>query len=767
MLSITTFIVSTISSTIFGDPLPYQPIAISWPDTADQQKRDSATVKIGRVRVNQAGYRPADEKHFYYIGTGASDFKVVNASTGAVTAQGTLTNTGKTCESSITVRASNNAQLVTGGDTKYTINGVEVSGTVFEGTIPDVPEGEYKIVVGSDESTKFVVNTNTYGWVHDALLKFFGVNRCGDGDSWFHGKCHVLDGPNGDGSLTGGWHDCGDHIKESQTMSYTMAILALAASALQDRDTDKYGRNHNNTVNVDGIPDALCELRHGADFVRRSYKQAGGNTNAMITSVGNFGYDHNWWGRPEAQDKMSLERGGPVREVRRELWASVAGRFAGAMAIFSRLYKNYDAAYAAEALQIAKALYVHGKNNQKTGSTPAYNGENSWYDDMGFAAIALLWATHDTTYKYELLYDTAIGPNGNTSFPKGTFAGGWFAQGNASPQHGLANTCWASMETPALWALYKLILKSESEATACGIGKDERLNLIEDAIYAIIVNIGDAGKGDVSITLPQHSLGWKSNTLKYDGLWKSMHTQMEWVWNRYQAGNITELFCYYDIAKDIQGMVLPNTPGSTDWKAKEVKNVLVQQLDYMCGVNPWDVSMIYGVGDKNFNHPHHRASTPEGKNVPGAFYKYRPPAGALQGSYDPAAAGTYKEHYDDYRHSETGIDAAANILLPVMGMAKEGAAQQRFVWVRILYVDHQSAIIEIHKSFWGKDEIRYGVAPSASQFSAKTDSGCVLQRFTLSGLQKATTYFFDARPGHHSHGQRERGFEIFQLHDPR
>lgn len=726
-----------------ADPLPYQPVATPFADTVDQLPRDSANIKIGRVRINQAGYRPSDEKYFYYIGTNASDFKVIDIKTGNVAGQGTLTNTGKTTASSMYIRASNNTQIIPNGDTKYELTGSEVSGTVFEGKIPDLPEGEYKVVVGSDESGPFVINENTYAWVRDALIKFYGVNRCGDSESWFHDKCHIKDGPNGDGSLSGGWHDCGDHIKESQTMSFTMVILALAASALQDRDTDKYGRNHAKTVFTDGIPDILYELRHGADFVRNSYRQANGNVSNMYTSVGNFGEDHAWWGRPEAQDKMPKAQGGPVREVRKELWSTVLGRFAAGMAVFGKLYDKYDSSYAAESITIAKDLYAYGKENQTTGSSPAYNGENSYNDDMGLAAIALLWATRDTMYKYDLLYNTLIGANGNPSFPKGTFAGGWFACGNASPQHGLANTDWASTHTPALWALYKLILRDESSAALYGIDKDERLNLIEDVIYAIIVNIGDAGKGDMSITLPQHSLGWKSHILKYDGLWKTMHTQQEWVWNRCQAGNITELFCYYDIAKDIQGTALPNTPATEDWKAGEVKRVMVQQLDYMLGVNPWDVSMICGVGNKNFNHPHHRTANPEGKNFPGLFYRYRPPVGALHGGYDPTGNGDYKEHFSDYFHSETGIDATTNILLPVVGLGKDISGQSPYIYVHIVYVDHEKAIVEVRQSFFGAATIRYGVAPSASDFTAPCDSASIFHVFNLTGLQPRTTYNFD------------------------
>ena len=29
-----------------------------------------------------------------------------------------------------------------------------------------------------------------------------------------------------------------------------------------------------------------------------------------------------------------------------------------------------------------------------------------------------------------------------------------------------------------------------------------------------------------------------------------------WVWNRYIAGNSAEFFCYYDVAKDLQGVAL-------------------------------------------------------------------------------------------------------------------------------------------------------------------------------------------------------------------
>ena len=143
------------------------------------------------------------------------------------------------------------------GATKYTLSGAVTSGTIFEGSIPDLPEGKYRLKAGSDESSPFVIHPDVYNMVKDALLKFYGVNRCGDSKSWFHPGCHLKD------SVTGGWHDCGDHLKEGATMSYTAAVLGLAASVFADRDDDVYNADQGITRTTDGIPDILYEANMG------------------------------------------------------------------------------------------------------------------------------------------------------------------------------------------------------------------------------------------------------------------------------------------------------------------------------------------------------------------------------------------------------------------------------------------------------------------------------------------------------------------------
>ncbi len=717
---------------IVTDPLPYSLIANPLPDTMDQLYRDSVNIKFSPIRINQAGYRPQDKKYFYYIGSGASVFSVINEA-GSVVGNGTLSSTGLSCSGQLKIKASNNAQLVHNGDTRYTMQSPIYSGPIYEGIIPDLPPGVYRIVVGNNTSARFVIDERVYSWVRDALLKFYGVNRCGDSKSWFHPPCHLKD------AVTGGWHDCGDHLKEGATMSYTAAVLGLAAAAFADRDQDVYDADQGITQITDGIPDILYEAKHGADFVLRSYDKAGGQVRNMITSIGDFGYDHMWWGRPENQDNMPTARGGPPRAARNEVGADYIGGYAANLAFVSKRIRPYDPQYADRCLKASKDLYEFAKRNQVVTNTPAYNGSTIVADDIAFAALGLLWATGDRKYLDELCFDKTIGEKAQNN-PKALFEGGWFARYDPIFYHSYANTDWASVHAHVLWGFFRLILNDKETAASLGLSENQRLSLIEKTIYNLIANLASVGQGTQRIELPQGGI-WTGSAIAYDLPWFTMFTQMEWVWNRYQAGNITEMFYYYDIASKIQGLELPNTPASTNWKAQEVKNILIRMLDYMLGVNPWDISMIYGVGEKNFNHPHHRAANPEGKNVPGAFYRYFPPVGALQGGYKPTTS-LYDEFWADYFHSETGIDGTTNIFMPVVGLAKEDTVGPPSATVRIIYVGCNEAIIEIRQTRYGRAEIHYGTNGRTYDKVVKSDSTGVFHRITLSGLSNGTTYNF-------------------------
>ena len=385
----------------------------------------------------------------------------------------------------------------------------------------------------------------------------------------------------------------------------------------------------------------------------------------MITSVGDFGYDHNWWGSPEYQDNMPVTRGGAPRDARNETGANILGHFAANLAFVSKLYMQFDQTYSEKCLEAARNIYDYVKVNQISTSTSAYSGNNVLNDKTAFAAMALIYATGERKYLDDLCFDTTIGSNASSAYWAG-FDGGWFANQSHVFDHEASNTCWASSHVYVLWGFFRLILENQQLCTSLELNENDRLKLIEKTAANLISNISYS-TGDQTIDLPAHDFFWIEHAVKYELPWFIMHTNMEWYWNEFQAGNMTDLYCYYDIASRLQGTNLPHLPVTTDWNANEVKEVLVRQFDYMLGVNPWDISMIYGIGAKNLNHPHHRASNPELRN--NYFeYNYRHLTGALAGGYIPSTT-LYSESAGDYLHTDVSIGSTANLLVPVFGLS--------------------------------------------------------------------------------------------------
>ena len=406
------------------------------PDTLDQAYYDAINTKISPIRVNQAGYLKSDkERQFYYVGS-AKEFEVVDADGKSLSTKvtGIFTATEAETQSDWTIVAGTDASTV--AQNRYIVKITGQSGKIFVGKIPQsVPtEKRLRIKVGDDISSTFIVSDDVYTMVKDASLKFFGIQRSGNSESWFHGPSHVKDGAgkvvNGieegnittkEGDLQGGWYDAGDHLKESQTQAFAFMALAVMSASNPTKDVDHYAYNQAEFVNTDKIPDVLREAKHGADFFLRAFRVAKGVVDDMPVSVGNFGSDHGWWGRPEAQDYVNVSRrGGPdERDVRLgELGSNISAEIAAGLAILSKDYAKYDKDFADSCLMVAQKMYDFAKNlklkeknlgpgtydggktyvhNPKADgwSSAAYNGNNESHDDLALAAIALHYATHD------------------------------------------------------------------------------------------------------------------------------------------------------------------------------------------------------------------------------------------------------------------------------------------------------------------------------------------------------------------------------------
>ncbi|MCQ2122906.1 MAG: glycoside hydrolase family 9 protein [Fibrobacter sp.] len=795
------------------------------PDTLNQAYWDNINTHISPIRINQAGYLERDpEKQFYYVGK-ATTFEVVDVNGNSLSPKvtGTFSSSKGETESSWVIVGGTNA--ATNDKQRYRVEFNGQEGSVLVGNIPSAgltPETRYRIKVGNDISSTFIISDRVYSMVRNASIKFFGINRSGDSESWFHPASHTLDGgaPSDSGkygfdeslagSLAGGYYDCGDHLKESQTQMYAFMVAAVMAATNPDADEDVYAYNHNEALNTDGIPDMLREAKHGGDFVLRSYRRAKGVIDDMALSVGDFGSDHGWWGRPESQDKLPLDpskgdpalrRGGPLSRTVRlgEIGSNIGGETVAGLAILSKDYQVFDPAFADSCLMVAEKMYDFAKNlaqgkssydggkpfvhNKKAAgwNTPAYNGNNEFVDDMALASVALLYATGKKEYADDALRNKNMYPGQQfhdtpADQAPGFFRGGWFVTNDKGFFKNGKNTSWANAYAFATYALYKLILQDKNKAiTEYGLDETEWLNAVEDCISSMISNLGESSNETFTgaIELPK-SGNWKDKYggIKYDPMWYAMKTDQEWIYNRYQAGNIFEVLAYADVANDIKtkGLVLPNM-GSPDWKADEMYQLGINQLNYLLGVNPWDISFILGIGDKNDAHPHHRAANPEGKNMPGANYKYNPPVGALYGSVVPGKMvngrmnglgkfgmstminGTKnmiiaeKMSWEDYEISETCIDAAASLVSTGMLAAQKIDRKERpKVSVEIRHVSMDSAIVMVKLSKRGFAQLSYGTDEKSMTTAAAPDSNIagMQHEIILRGLEKGTTYYFYA-----------------------
>lgn len=713
LFKIISILLTLTSSIVCAIEMPYWPIEIPNAKSPDRRLADSLNVLIGSIRVNQAGYLPSDAEKLIYVIGNATTFDIVKASDSSVVNTGTLLQTNYSTESSIKIVADSNYTNST--NVIYTMQGSGPSGDIKKGILPsglptDTP---LRIRIGSNYSADFVISEKVYTYVRNAAMRFFGLQQSkhkkdGMGSIVDNGGL-VVSGMSGNkGALAGGWYDCGDHLKESQTQAYAAAVLALMAAAHSEKDQDEYDATQSDPSKKDGVPDMLSEAKYGADFVLAAYDFAGGVIDNMPVSIGNFNSDHNFWGLPATQESMPASesgRGGPSeRDVRLgELGANISAEFAANLAIVSKLYTNRDSSYSAKCLKVAKELYDFAKSLATGKSTygnnlafvyntrafgwgsPAYNGNNEFFDDLALAAVALLYATSDGAYLDDAAESKTLGtiPAQQFMAETGIFSGGWFVTPGKGFLKNGKNTSWANSYTYALYAFYKLILETEAKATSYGITNAKRLVYIENILLTMGINLGDVSNGGANISLPSGAIGWKPSKVGYDPIWYSMYTDAPWLYNRYQVGNAFEVLAYAEIAKSVDGIKFPNV-GVAAWKASEVRQVGIHQMDYLLGLNPWDLSFIYGVGDKNDMHPHHRQANPEGRAPKyGAYvnpdYDYQVPVGGLYGGMRPGeknALVPLTSSWMDYQLSDVCLDASTTLLGSLVILADKSKVPQ-------------------------------------------------------------------------------------------
>lgn len=352
------------------------------------------------IRVNQAGYLPADKK----VAIAFSNSPIADEAFLVRDAKGNIVWSGRV--KSIPAQSwgssfSNYYEL------DFSSMSSERSGT-----------HTIQLVKAGAVSPQFSIGP--YPAFHEDLLFFMRQQRCGY-NPFLDMVCHQRDGRSFYGPMpdetfvdaAGGWHDAGDQLKYLITASNATARMMLAYELEKTKfaDTlDALGR-----VGANGIPDILDEAKWGLDWIHKLHPKADQLYHQVADDRDHRGFklpdqdnaDYGWG--PNSYRPVYFADGKPQGlsqfQSRSNGVANIAGRSSAAMAMASRIWKKdlRDANFAARCLTAAEELYLMGKHQEgfqqgnSFGAPYRYN-EDTWADDMEYAAAELYKATRKPTY---------------------------------------------------------------------------------------------------------------------------------------------------------------------------------------------------------------------------------------------------------------------------------------------------------------------------------------------------------------------------------
>ena len=323
--------------------------------------------------INQIGYRPADPKEFALV-DGTGDIEIVDAA-----GQTVLQVTPKA--SSYWAPSTQNVQLV-------------------DFTALTVP-GTYSIKQGGQVlRSDLKIADKTFEDVAKAALKWYYYQRASMpleetyAGQWKrdagHTKTtvtlHSSTGTSGTIESSKGWYDAGDYgryIVNSGITTYT--LLSLYEHFPEYFNTLKW-----NIPAEGALPDLLAEIKYNLDWMLTMQAADGGVYHKLST----------------------LQFPGDVMPAKDTEKLYVIGKgtaasfdFAGVMATAYRVFKTFDATYAAQCLEAAKKAYAWGlQNPNKTFTNPSDVATGSYSDgelsdEKAFASMELFISTGDASYK--------------------------------------------------------------------------------------------------------------------------------------------------------------------------------------------------------------------------------------------------------------------------------------------------------------------------------------------------------------------------------
>ncbi len=313
---------------------------------------------------------------------------------------------------------------------QFTVRSTTDDRTVFKGTLSDPrhddlsgdtvqladfssvrADGDYYLdIAGVGRSYDFGIHQDVFSRAFYLTMRGYYAQRCGmkvdlspDFPSFQHAACHLVgafdasSGKTGPHASAGGWHDAGDYGRYIVNSGITTGTLLWAWEIYRGRLGSV---NLNIPESGNHVPDMLNEIRWNLDWMLSMQDEDGGVWHKQ-TSANFSGFV-----MPENDKARSLVIGTSSAPFKS---SCSTGDFAAVMAIASRAFAPYDAAYSAKTLKASRTAWTWLSENPNVafsnphGINTGEYGDRDCSDERLWAAAELYRTTKDEQYnKYFL-----------------------------------------------------------------------------------------------------------------------------------------------------------------------------------------------------------------------------------------------------------------------------------------------------------------------------------------------------------------------------
>jgi endoglucanase len=471
----------------------------------------------------------------------------------------------------------------------------------------------YLSVPGVGRSWSFTVDRNAFEHTYYmAMLGFYG-QRCGTAvdlgpefPGFSHPACHLhgefspSSGAKGPRDNIGGWHDAGDYGRYVVNSGFTTGLMLWTWEIFGEKIK---GIPLRIPESGDGTPDILSEARWNLEWMLKMQDEDGGVWHKQ-TSEYFPGFI-----APEA-DKMPSEVIGTGSPPYKSTCATADLAAVGAIA--ARVYKPYDAKFAAQALEAARRAWEWtGKYPNVTFKNPpgistGEYGDADCQDERLWAAAELWRTTGEAGY--------------NDYFLKNY--GGFISELDSPPGLG-----WANVGPLGLWT-YALAKRRDADSAAAAAIRERTV-----AAARALVERTNANPYRVSMVTKNYEWGSNGTAANY-----GVYLLIANVFHPDRS--------FVDAARD--------------------------NLHYLLGRNTFSLSWVTGVGQHAYQHPHHRPSAArQGAPWPGLLSGGPNPGrqdqvlAALPADLPPAKV--YADSAGSYASNEIAINWQASLVFLLAG----------------------------------------------------------------------------------------------------